>query len=133
MLFKKMLWSVVNESKFRQDIGMLKDWEYEIVPFKTTRSNLQNRYLWWWVYGTICKESWDPDKDYFHFFFGSKYLYDYRGKKHKHIKSTTKLNTQEFSEYVEKIRHFMFHQMNIYIPTPEERKQANGLLDAEES
>jgi len=60
-------------------------------------------------------------------------LYGYRGKKHKHIRSTTKLNTQEFSEYVEKIRRFMFHQMNIYIPTPEERKQANGLLDAEES
>lgn len=122
-----MLWRVVNESKFRQDLAMLKDGYYEIVPFKPTRSNLQNRYLWGWVYGTICKESWDPDKHYFHSFFGGKYLYDYRGKKQKHIRSTTTLDTQEFAEYVEKIRHFMLHQMSIYIPTPEEQKQANGL------
>ncbi|MDO4714025.1 MAG: hypothetical protein Q4B28_05285 [bacterium] len=55
------------------------------------------------------------------------FLYDYRGKKQKHTRSTTSLNTVEFTEYVEKIRSFMLNRMNVYIPTPEERKRANGL------
>lgn len=125
MLFEKFLGSVKNKSKFDQDIAMLKDGMYEIIPFKPTRTNLQNRYLWWWVYWTICKESGDSDSDYFHKFFWGMFLYNYRGKKHKHIKSTSKLDTVEFAEYVEKIRSFMYHRMNVYIPTPEERKRTH--------
>lgn len=131
MFFEKFLGSIKNKSKFQQDVGMLKDGVYEIIPFKHTRTNLQNRYLWGWVYGTICKESGDPDSDYFHKFFWGMFLYDYRGKKQKHTRSTTSLNTVEFTEYVEKIRSFMLNRMNVYIPTPEERKRANGLWDEE--
>ena len=55
-----------------------------------------------------------------------KFLID-RSKKHPYIRSTAKLNTQEFTEYVEKVRNFVAPWL--YIPTPEERKRANGLLD----
>lgn len=132
MLFKKMLWNVVNESKFRQDIWMLKDWEYEIVPFKATRSNLQNRYLRGWIYTPIAEYSGNTLEEV-HSIMGIQFLKAKTSSwKADYIRSTTSLTTTEFSEYTENIRNWMV-SFGLYLPTPEERKQANGLLDAEES
>ena len=38
-----MLGSVVNEGDFKQNIIGLKDWEYEIIPYKKDRTSEQNR------------------------------------------------------------------------------------------
>ena len=127
-----MLWSVVNESKFRQDIWMLKDWEYEIVPFKATRSNLQNRYLRGWIYTPIAEYSGNTPEEV-HSIMGIQFLKAKTSSwKAEYVRSTTSLNTAEFSEYTENIRNWMT-TFGLYLPTPEERKQANWLLDAEES
>ena len=125
MYFKKMLGSVVNQTRFKEELADLKDWMYEIIPFKKDRTTLQNRYLRGWVYGTIAKEIWE-DTEYVHGVMRLKFLID-RSKKHPYIRSTAKLSTQEFTEYVEKVRNFVAPWL--YIPTPEERKKANGLLD----
>ena len=124
MIFKKMLWTVVDASKFKNDIAMLKDWEYEIVPYRKDRTNEQNRYLWGWVYGTISKEVGEDDLEYIHYVMWHRFLLDH-SKKETYIKSTAKLNTAEFSDYVEKIRKFMLEKMNIYIPTPDEYLNSN--------
>lgn len=52
--------------------------------------------------------------------------------KAEYVRSTTSLTTAEFSEYTEKIRNWMA-TFGVYLPSPEEWKQANGLLDTEES
>ena len=124
MIFKKMLWTVVDMAKLKNDIAMLKDGEYEIVPYKKDRTNDQNRYLWWWVYGTISKEVGEDDIEYIHYVMGRRFLTKH-DKKEPYIQSTAKLNTAEFSDYVEKIRKFMLEKMNIYIPTPDEYLNSN--------
>jgi hypothetical protein len=53
---------------------------------------------------------------------GMKFLLD-KTKKAPYVRSTASLTTQEFSEYVEKIRNFVAQW--VYVPTPEERKRAN--------
>lgn len=121
-----MLWSVVNESKFKQDLAMLKDGTYEIVPFKPTRSNLQNRYLWGWIYKPIADYSGNTSEEV-HSIMKMQYL---RAKtsswKAEYIRSTTSLTTAEFTQYIENIRGWML-SFGIVLPTPEERKRANGL------
>ena len=128
MLFKKMLWSVVNESIFNQDLRMLSDGYYEITPFKFTRSNLQNRYLRGWIYTPIAEYSGNTPEEV-HSIMGIQFLKAKTSSwKADYIRSTTTLTTAEFAEYTEKIRNWMA-SFGLYLPTPEERKQANGLLD----
>lgn len=119
-----MLGAVKNKAMFDQNIAMLKDWVYEIRPYKADRTNLQNRYLRGWVYGPIA-EHIGEDTEYIHWVMGMKFLLD-RSKKAPYVRSTATLNTAEFSDYVEKIRNFVAER--VYVPSPEERKRANWLL-----
>lgn len=131
MLFEKFLGSVKNKSKFEQDVLMLKDGVYEIIPFKPTRTNLQNRYLRGWVYPPIAKSSGNG-VDEVHSIMGMQFLRATTTSwKSEYIRSTASLTTSEFSAYVENIRNWMA-TFGIYIPSPEERKKANWLLDVEE-
>ena len=128
MLFKKMLGSIVNESIFNQDLRMLPDGYYEITPFKFTRSNLQNRYLRGWIYTPIAEYSGNTPEEV-HSIMGIQFLKAKTSSwKAEYVRSTTSLNTAEFVEYTEKIRNWMA-TFGLYLPTPEERKQANWLLD----
>lgn len=123
-----MLGSIVNESIFNQDLRMLSDGYYEITPFKFTRSNLQNRYLRGWIYTPIAEYSGNTPEEV-HSIMGIQFLKAKTSSwKADYIKSTTSLTTAEFSEYTENIRNWMA-TFGLYLPTPEERKQANGLLD----
>ena len=127
-----MLGSIVNESIFNQDLRMLSDGYYEITPFKFTRSNLQNRYLWGGIYTPIAEYSGNTPEEV-HSIMGIQFLKAKTSSwKAEYIRSTTSLTTTEFSEYTENIRNWMA-SFGLYLPTPEERKQANWLLDAEES
>lgn len=122
MFFSVGLGGIVNEKQVRMEISNLPDGEYEIIPKKKDRTSKQNRYLRGGVYGTISKETGEQDLEYIHFVFWRRFLLDRVSKKEPFIKSTTKLSTTEFTEYVEKIRDFCLQKMNIYIPTPEERE-----------
>lgn len=51
--------------------------------------------------------------------------------KAEYVRSTASLNTAEFAEYTDKIRNWMA-TFGLYIPSPEERKKANGILDDNE-
>ncbi len=100
-------------------LGKLKDWEYEIKKVKKDRTTQQNRYLRGGVYGTL-SEYTGYTIDELHGMFGQHYLMtDTENWKYKYPRSTSTLNTQEFSEYVEKIRN-MGAKMGCYIPSPEE-------------
>ena len=126
-----MLGSVKNQTMFNQNIAMLKDWIYEIKPFKNDRTILQNRYLRGWIYTPIAEYSGNTPEEV-HSIMGIQFLKTKTSSwKGEYVRSTTSLNTAEFAEYTEKIRNWMA-TFGLYLPTPEERKQANWLLDAEE-
>ena len=123
IVFQKRLGSLVNKTKLLEEIGSLKDGDYEIVVFKRDRSIMQNRYLWWGVYGTIAEYT-GYDQEYIHEVMKHKFLLDSSGKIPV-PRSTTSLNTKEFTDYVDAIRNFMAEF--VYIPSAEEWKKANGL------
>lgn len=123
LFFQKRLGALVNKTKFLEDIGILKDGDYEVVVFKRDRSSEQNRYLRA-VYGYIADYTgYDPE--YIHEVMKHKFLMDY-SKKVPVPRSTASLNTKEFAEYVDSVRDFVAPH-GIYIPTPDEWRHSIGL------
>lgn len=117
MIFKKADGSV-NQEMIMNYIKELKDWEYEIIPFKKDRTSQQNRYLWWVVYKTLSDYTW-YDIEYIHQQLGWLFLVDYETYKKPYIRSTASLNRQEFTEYVDKIVLWASEYW-VHIPTAEE-------------
>jgi len=85
------------------------------------RSNQQNRYLWGVVYSVIAGELGE-DTTTVHQICGQRFLYEIievAGEEYRITKSTTKLSTTEFNLYVEQIRQWAYHELNINIPEPD--------------
>lgn len=79
----------------------------EVKPWKSKRSIEQNSRLWK-LYGEIGKHIGD-DADAIHALMGYKFLRDIKtvnGESIEVIKSTTKLNTAEMSDYQEAIERW---------------------------
>lgn len=94
----------------------------EIKEYKPNRTNLQNRY-YWTIINFISIETGNA-KDSLHEFFKSKFLgqIDDRvfGVNISYDKTTTKLNTKEFTDYIEKISIFI-SDFGLSIPRPEDK------------
>lgn len=83
-----------------------------------TRSNQENRYYWGLMLKTISQDSgYTPEEC--HSIFGEMFL-SYENNGRKFVKSTTKLKTVEFEEYLEKVRRFAATDLQIYLPLPNE-------------
>jgi|WetSurMetagenome_2_1015567.scaffolds.fasta_scaffold35825_5 hypothetical protein len=92
------------------------------------RTILQNDYYW----GGIVKPIMDwtgYTKNEVHEILGSEFLIAYKlinGKEKPYIRSTTDLNTAEFSEYSENCRLWVGKEFpDLYIMTPDEYKKYN--------
>lgn len=92
------------ELKLGRDLGM--------------RTDPQNKYLWGVVYRLIAQHTGHTD-DEIHGLMGVKFR-----KKQLDIGwtiiSTTKLNKQEFSEYIENIKQWAAEELGLYIPDSDE-------------
>jgi len=108
---------IVNQQEYIDWIVNAPDGRYIIRLEKLIRTTKQNAYLRWWVYKAICDHTGDTD-DYIHWVMSMQFLVD-RTKKMPFIKSTTKLSTKEFSEYVDKIKNFVSEYW-VIIPTAQE-------------
>lgn len=94
--------------------------------YKTTRSNEQNRYYWGVVIKLLCEHTGFA-KDEMHEVLKQKFLLrtiiiEKNGKVHEleFVKSTTKINTSYFEEYLSKCRDFSLIELDVYIPLPHE-------------
>jgi hypothetical protein len=85
---------------------------------RKTRSNLQRKYQWGCVY-KIVSEHTGYTLDECHQLFGKMFL-KYEKNGHVFIKSTTKLSTVEFEDYMESIRRFASMELSLWIPEPNE-------------
>lgn len=101
-----------------------------------TRSQLQNRYLWGWVYASIesqleaggivihCDDGKEVPytKDILHEIFKSKFLIlsviEAKGRSVTIYQSTTKLSTVEFCDFVRKVEQFVYQFWRITVPPP---------------
>jgi dTDP-4-amino-4,6-dideoxygalactose transaminase len=93
--------------QFNDYIKQLKDGKYtiEVKKWQNNRTNNQNNY--YWMYLTIISDETGEDRNDLHELFKRKFLPPvYKqifGKEYKFPSSTTKLNKQDFSEYIMKI------------------------------
>lgn len=114
MLVKVKDWKIINKEEYFDYISNLRDWEYEIKPYKRTRSTEQNRY-YRWLLNIIEKETWIPAEE-IHEKMRMKFLYVPESwVQLAYARSTATLKTDEFSEYIEKIKNFVA-QYGIVLP-----------------
>jgi len=96
-----------------------KPWSVDIKPYKKNRSLSQNKLYWKWI--TCIGDSIGYERDELHAIMADKFLPDeiveYGGKQIKKDKSTSRLNTKEFTEYLEKIDRFAASELGIVLPT----------------
>lgn len=94
-----------------------------IGPRSKGRSGQQNRYLWGVVYSAIAAETGHSPEE-IHDACKAMFLpRDFIAVGRRDIevtKSTTKLSTVEFSDYVERIRSWAGTELRLSIPSPED-------------
>lgn len=97
-----------------------KVWNVDISEFKSKRSIAQNKLYWSWM-GILGKEI-GATKDDMHREFSIRFLgpelFVVDGKQYVGAKSTTKLNVEEFTEFLTKVNATAL-TLGITLPTPE--------------
>ena len=91
-----------------------------IKKHKSKRTNDQNAYYWKIVVGILANEfGYEPDE--MHMVLREKFLriHDEKHPDFVIAKSTTKLSTVEFNDYIEKIQRWAAIEHQTYIPDPE--------------
>lgn len=89
----------------------------EIDTPKNIRTAQQNKYLWGVVYKEISEYTGYTNEEV-HQVFGERFL-SYEKNGHKFVKSTTKLSTKEFSQYVDKVIQYAGEKFQVSIPPAE--------------
>lgn len=103
---------------------------YEVIvkEFKSTRSLCQNRLYWKWLH-EISKQYHESGRElysdevwheYMKKTFLSTDISEVRGKFIEMRKTTTKLNTKEFTQYLEDIEHYCGSELHVNLPHPED-------------
>ena len=93
----------------------------EVKKFVKKRTDLQNRYYWGVIVDILSRElGYEPEE--IHLMLRERFLriHDEQHPDFVIAKSTTKLNTQEFNEYIEAIQRWAAQELQIYIPDPTE-------------
>ena len=95
----------------------------DILPFKKSRTNRQNDFYWGVVIKTVSEYTgYHPHEA--HELFASVLLpYEtvtIGTHSRKIVKSTTKLSTIEFEQYISDIQQFCTESLGLYIPSPNE-------------
>lgn len=102
-------------------------WQVIIQPYKMTRSKAQNALYWMWV--DHISTARNLEKDEVHLKLAFKFLplqqFDKPLKIHGveigvFPKSTTKLNTHEFADYLNNIEAFAAQELDLLLPRPDE-------------
>ena len=99
-----------------------KPWSVDIKLYKKNRSLSQNKLYFMWL--KCIGDDIGYDSQDLHAIMADKFLPDeiveYGGKQIKKDKSTSRLNTKEFTEYLEKIDRWAVTEMGIVLPSPDD-------------
>lgn len=91
-----------------------------ITKIREIRTFDQNRLYWLWI-ACICQETGN-DKDDMHEYF-KKYFLGYSDKEMfgntiRKVRSTSDLDTKQFTDYLEKIKTWASRELGIILPDP---------------
>ncbi len=92
-----------------------------VTKFKKKRSLPQNSYYWSVIIDILSRE-FGYESEEIHLMLREKFLRIYDDKHPDFViaRSTTKLTTVEFVEYIEKIQRWAAQEHQIYLPDPNE-------------
>lgn len=93
-----------------------------VRKWRTKRTSNQNRYLFGGVYPIISRST-GHTKDELHLFYKTMFLKKrvaIMGKEYTVVRSTTDLNTKEFTEYIRSVKNHALRELDIFVPEPEE-------------
>lgn len=90
----------------------------EVVRSKAKRSLPQNKYYWGVIVALFSQQTGYTSNEAHQTLASYHLKYARNGK--AFVKSTTELNTFEFEQYLEKCRLFMWHELNLHVPLPNE-------------
>ena len=103
-------------------LDLSKEMVFTLAPYKAKRSLSQNSLYWMWV-GIMAKDIGESSND-FHALMAHKFLApevkEVMGERVEIVKSTTKLNVHEFTEYLNQIEMFSSGFLGIVLPRPED-------------
>jgi hypothetical protein len=117
-----------NTRNYENALSLYEGLEVVITIAKPTKSrtNPQNAYLWAVPYRMISDETGN-DIDSVHHYMAGMFLSEKTSGLIDQVKSTTRLTTVEFSEYIEKIIQWAAEFLNLYIELPNEKEMWGGL------
>ena len=112
----------VDFKKLNNHLTGLKNGEYsiEVKRYYKNRTIPQNKLLWD-IYNQVSKET-GYETEEIHAMVGQKFLMDHT-KKIPFVKSTTKLTTVEFSEFIAKMVRFFTVECGFVVYMPEDYQQ----------
>jgi hypothetical protein len=97
-----------------------KQYDVSVKLHRSKRSNPQNAW-YWTIVGIVARET-DNDKEVIHKFFARKFVgvdvKEMGGEKIALVRSTSTLNTEEFSEFISKVEAFVANELGIILPDP---------------
>lgn len=100
-----------------------KAWTVEVKQYRRNRTLAQNRLLWMWL-DIIAKDTGNDAEKVLHPYFKHEFLgyerSEFLGIETQELPSTTKLNTKEFTEYLDKIDRFVSGELGITLVYPED-------------
>ncbi len=107
--------------KFAVYLAKLEGKPVEIVvrKQKSQRSLDQNSY-YWGVVIEILRDHFGYESEEMHEALKFKFLRTHEGEALESVKSTAKLNTAEFEDYLERVRRWAITEYNCFIPLPNE-------------
>ena len=105
------------------DLTVGKTYRVKITTKRTIRTVSQNALYWLWL--TCIEKETGNEKEYLHEYFKQEYL----GRETKEVfntevyplRSTTGLNTKQFTNYLERIKVFASVELGITLPLPFEK------------
>lgn len=104
-------------------LDLSKRWKVTVARHQNKRSLNQNSLYWKWL-GIIAQET-GHEADELHEYFKAKFLppvfVELEGEAEAIRRSTTKLNTQDMSDYMDKVNAFAASQLGIILPQPDDQ------------
>ena len=94
----------------------------EVKRFRKNRTNQQNRYYWGVMIEILSKElGYEPEE--IHMMLREKFLriHDDRHPDFVIAKSTARLKTHEFNDYIGAVQRWAAQELETYIPDPQEK------------
>lgn len=120
MKIKVENWKIINMALVIERARTSKDWFYAVSPWKNIRSTDQNAYYWWLL--QLIQDHTGIDKEEIHEKMKMQYLsVAVPAGQLPYCRSTSKLDTKEFTDYIENVKNFMAERIGLVLPSAEER------------